>query len=140
MASATSESKWTYQSPKPSSLAACGAFAVTALVSANRPEREQKEQERRDFSEQRNGPPTPRRDNRSGLSETQHSPRTTGAILKLPTFAGSIVETTGTNESRQHRNLFYGDSGHGKSFLACAIGERPSEKLVSVSVTNFPRI
>ena len=36
--------------------------------------------------------------------------------------------------------LFYGDVGTGKSFLACAIANALLEKLVSVSVTNFPRI
>lgn len=36
--------------------------------------------------------------------------------------------------------LFYGDVGTGKSFLACAIANALLESLVSVSVTNFPRI
>lgn len=36
--------------------------------------------------------------------------------------------------------LFYGDVGTGKSFLACAIANALLGKLVSVSVTNFPRI
>ena len=36
--------------------------------------------------------------------------------------------------------LFYGDVGTGKSFLACAIANALLERLVSVSVTNFPRI
>jgi len=36
--------------------------------------------------------------------------------------------------------LFYGSVGSGKSFLACCIANALIEKLVSVSVTNFPRI
>lgn len=36
--------------------------------------------------------------------------------------------------------LFYGDVGVGKSFLACCIANALLKKLVSVSVTNFPRI
>lgn len=36
--------------------------------------------------------------------------------------------------------LFFGDVGTGKSFLACAVANALLEKLVSVSVTNFPRI
>lgn len=36
--------------------------------------------------------------------------------------------------------LFYGDVGTGKSFLACCIANALLEQLVSVSVTNFPRI
>lgn len=36
--------------------------------------------------------------------------------------------------------LFYGDVGTGKSFLACAIANALLERLISVSVTNFPRI
>lgn len=36
--------------------------------------------------------------------------------------------------------LFYGDVGTGKSFLACCIANALLRKLVSVSVTNFPRI
>lgn len=36
--------------------------------------------------------------------------------------------------------LFYGDVGTGKSFLACCIANALLEKLISVSVTNFPRI
>lgn len=36
--------------------------------------------------------------------------------------------------------LFYGGVGTGKSFLACCIANALIEKLVPVSVTNFPRI
>lgn len=36
--------------------------------------------------------------------------------------------------------LFYGDVGTGKSFLACCVANALLERLVSVSVTNFPRI
>lgn len=36
--------------------------------------------------------------------------------------------------------LFFGDVGTGKSFLACAIANALLGQLVSVSVTNFPRI
>lgn len=36
--------------------------------------------------------------------------------------------------------LFYGDVGTGKSYLACCIANALLEKLVRVSVTNFPRI
>ncbi len=36
--------------------------------------------------------------------------------------------------------LFYGDVGTGKSFMACAIANALLEKMVSVSVSNFPRI
>ncbi len=36
--------------------------------------------------------------------------------------------------------LFYGGVGTGKSFLACCIANALLEKLVTVSVTNFPRI
>ena len=36
--------------------------------------------------------------------------------------------------------LFYGDVGTGKSFLACCIANALLGRLVSVSVTNFPRI
>lgn len=36
--------------------------------------------------------------------------------------------------------LFYGSVGTGKSFLACCIANALLEKLVPVSVTNFPRI
>lgn len=36
--------------------------------------------------------------------------------------------------------LFYGDVGTGKSFLACAIANALLGRLVSVSVTNFPRL
>lgn len=36
--------------------------------------------------------------------------------------------------------LFYGDVGTGKSFLACAIANALLGQLVSVCVTNFPRI
>lgn len=36
--------------------------------------------------------------------------------------------------------LFYGGVGTGKSFLACCIANALIEKLVTVSVTNFPRI
>lgn len=36
--------------------------------------------------------------------------------------------------------LFYGGVGTGKSFLACCIANALLEKLVSVNVTNFPRI
>lgn len=36
--------------------------------------------------------------------------------------------------------LFYGDVGTGKSFLACCIANALLRELVSVSVTNFPRI
>jgi DNA replication protein DnaC len=36
--------------------------------------------------------------------------------------------------------LFYGGVGTGKSFLACCIANALLEKLVPVSVTNFPRI
>ena len=36
--------------------------------------------------------------------------------------------------------LFYGPVGTGKSYFACCIANALLEKLVSVSVTNFPRI
>lgn len=36
--------------------------------------------------------------------------------------------------------LFYGGVGTGKSFLACCIANALVEKLVTVSVTNFPRL
>lgn len=36
--------------------------------------------------------------------------------------------------------LFYGNIGTGKSFLACCIANALLEKLIPVSVTNFPRI
>ena len=36
--------------------------------------------------------------------------------------------------------LLYGDIGTGKSFLACCIANALLERLVSVSVTNFPRL
>lgn len=103
-----------------------------------RSERERKEQERRDFEQRmehlrRDGITDPAYLQHTFAQDDRRDPDVSDVCRKY-------VEKWPEMKADNIGILFYGDVGTGKSFLACAIANALLEKLVSVSVTNFPRI
>lgn len=101
-------------------------------------ERERKEQERRDFEQRmehlrRDGITDPAYLQHTFAQDDRRDPDVSDVCRKY-------VEKWPEMKADNIGILFYGDVGTGKSFLACAIANALLEKLVSVSVTNFPRI
>lgn len=103
-----------------------------------RVERERKEQERRDFEQRmerlrRDGITDPAYLQHTFAQDDRRDPEITDVCRKY-------VDNWDQMKADNIGIMFYGDVGTGKSFLACAIANALLEKLVSVSVTNFPRI
>ena len=127
----------------PSALAA-GEGAKTIRVGCmckcekERAERKKQEQARRDFESRmdrlrRDGITDPAYLQHTFAQDDQRNP-------KISDVCRRYVENWAEMKAQNIGILFYGDVGTGKSFLACAIANALLERLVSVSVTNFPRI
>lgn len=101
-------------------------------------EQERKAQERREFEERMN------RLRRDGITDPAYLQYTFDQDDRRNPDVSDVcrkyVENWAEIKADNIGILFYGDVGTGKSFLACAIANALLEKLVSVSVTNFPRI
>ena len=94
-----------------------------------------KEQEFRNHMErlQRDGITDPAYLRHTFAQDDRRNPKVSDVCLKY-------VENWEEMRAENIGILFFGDVGTGKSFLACAIANALLEKLVSVSVTNFPRL
>lgn len=103
-----------------------------------RAEQERAEQERRDFEQRME------RLRRDGITDPAYLQHTFAQDDRRDPDVSDVcrkyVEKWSEMKADNIGILFYGDVGTGKSFLACAIANALLEKLVSVSVTNFPRI
>lgn len=101
-------------------------------------DQEKKERERRDFESRME------RLRRDGITDPAYLQYTFDQDDKRNPKVSDVCRRYVENwEEMKAQNigiLFYGDVGTGKSFLACAIANALLERLVSVSVTNFPRI
>lgn len=101
-------------------------------------ERERQERERREFETRME------RLRRDGITDPAYLKHTFAQDDRRNPKISDVCQKYVTNwEEMKAQNigiLFYGDVGTGKSFLACAIANALLERLVSVSVTNFPRI
>ena len=99
---------------------------------------EKREQERRDFESRME------RLRRDGITDPAYLQYTFDQDDKRNPKVSDVcrryVDNWAEMKARNIGILFYGDVGTGKSFLACAIANALLERLVSVSVTNFPRI
>lgn len=62
------------------------------------------------------------------------------SLPKISDVCLKYVESWAEMKANNIGILFYGEVGTGKSFFACCIANALLEKLVPVSVTNFPRI
>lgn len=127
----------------PAALSAAGAaktIRVGCMCQCEREkrEREKQEQERRDFESRME------RLRRDGITDPAYLQYTfaqdDNRNPKVSDVCRRYVENWAEMKARNIGILFYGDVGTGKSFLACAIANALLERLVSVSVTNFPRI
>lgn len=103
-----------------------------------RAERERQERERREFETRmdrlrRDGITDPAYLKHTFAQDDRRNPRISDVCQKY-------VDNWAEMKAQNIGILFYGDVGTGKSFLACAIANALLERLVSVSVTNFPRI
>lgn len=101
-------------------------------------ERERQERERREFETRmerlrRDGITDPAYLKHTFAQDDQRNPKISDVCRKY-------VDNWAEMKAQNIGILFYGDVGTGKSFLACAIANALLERLVSVSVTNFPRI
>lgn len=127
----------------PATLSAAGAaktIRVGCMCRCEREkrEREKQEQERRDFESRmerlrRDGITDPAYLQYTFAQDDNRNPKVSDVCLRY-------VENWAEMKAQNIGILFYGDVGTGKSFLACAIANALLERLVSVSVTNFPRI
>lgn len=101
-------------------------------------ERERQERERREFETRME------RLRRDGITDPAYLKHTFAQDdrrnPKISDVCQKYVANWGEMKAQNIGILFYGDVGTGKSFLACAIANALLERLVSVSVTNFPRI
>lgn len=101
-------------------------------------ERERQERERQEFETRmerlrRDGITDPAYLKHTFAQDDQRNPKISDVCRKY-------VDNWAEMKAQNIGILFYGDVGTGKSFLACAIANALLERLVSVSVTNFPRI
>lgn len=101
-------------------------------------ERERQDQERQKFAQRmerlrRDGITDPAYLKYTFAQDDHRNPKISHVCLKY-------VQNWEEMKAQNIGILFYGDVGTGKSFLACAIANALLERLVSVSVTNFPRI
>lgn len=101
-------------------------------------ERERQERERREFEARmerlrQDGITDPAYLKHTFAQDDQRNPKISDVCRKY-------VDNWAEMKAQNIGILFYGDVGTGKSFLACAIANALLERLVSVSVTNFPRI
>lgn len=111
---------------------------VMCKCRAEQIERERQEQERRDFDQRmealrRDGITDPAYLQYTFAQDDRRNPDVTDVCLRY-------VQNWDEMKAENIGILFYGDVGTGKSFLACAIANALLGRLVSVSVTNFPRI
>ena len=101
-------------------------------------ERERQERERREFETRME------RLRRDGITDPAYLKHTFAQDdrrnPKISDVCRKYVDNWAEMKAQNIGILFYGDVGTGKSFLACAIANALLERLVSVSVTNFPRI
>lgn len=103
-----------------------------------RVEQEKREKEQREFTERME------RLRRDGITDPAYLTHTFAQDDRRNPKISDVCQKYVTNwDEMKAQNigiLFYGDVGTGKSFLACAIANALLGRLVSVSVTNFPRI
>lgn len=101
-------------------------------------ERERRERERKDFEARMD------RLRRDGITDPAYLTYTFAQDDRRNPKISDVCQKYVANwEEMKAQNigiLFYGDVGTGKSFLACSIANALLGRLVSVSVTNFPRI
>lgn len=101
-------------------------------------ERERQDRERREFETRME------RLRRDGIADPAYLKHTFAQDdrrnPKISDVCRKYVDNWAEMKAQNIGILFYGDVGTGKSFLACAIANALLERLVSVSVTNFPRI
>lgn len=124
----------------PESLRPSGVMRVrrNCRCEQERYEAEEKARRERDFQERME------RLRRDGITDPAYLKYTFGQDdRRNPEVSDVCLKYVQNWESMKADNigiLFYGDVGTGKSFLACCIANALLGRLVSVSVTNFPRI
>lgn len=124
----------------PETFKSSGLWRVRRMCACERErnEREGKERERRDFEQRMD------RLRRDGITDSAYLQHTFAQDDRRNPDVSKVCQKYVDNWEQMRADnigiLFYGDVGTGKSFLACAIANALLERLVSVSVTNFPRI
>lgn len=104
-----------------------------AVLEAEERERERKDFEQRMEALRRDGITDPAYLRYTFAQDDRRNPDITDVCLRY-------VQNWKEMKAENIGILFYGDVGTGKSFLACAIANALLGRLVSVSVTNFPRL
>lgn len=104
-----------------------------AVLEAEERERERKDFEQRMEALRRDGITDPAYLQYTFAQDDRRNPDVTDVCLRY-------VQNWKEMKAENIGILFYGDVGTGKSFLACAIANALLGRLVSVSVTNFPRL
>ena len=104
-----------------------------AVLEAEERERERKDFEQRMEALRRDGITDPAYLRYTFAQDDRRNPDVTDVCLRY-------VQNWKEMKAENIGILFYGDVGTGKSFLACAIANALLGRLVSVSVTNFPRL
>lgn len=104
-----------------------------AILEAEERERERKDFEQRMEALRRDGITDPAYLRYTFAQDDRRNPDVTDVCLRY-------VQNWKEMKAENIGILFYGDVGTGKSFLACAIANALLGRLVSVSVTNFPRL
>lgn len=104
-----------------------------AVLEAEERERERKDFEQRMEALRRDGITDPTYLRYTFAQDDRRNPDVTDVCLRY-------VQNWKEMKAENIGILFYGDVGTGKSFLACAIANALLGRLVSVSVTNFPRL
>ena len=104
-----------------------------AVLEAEKRERERKDFEQRMEALRRDGITDPAYLRYTFAQDDRRNPDVTDVCLRY-------VQNWKEMKAENIGILFYGDVGTGKSFLACAIANALLGRLVSVSVTNFPRL
>lgn len=110
-----------------------GCKCQAAVLEAEERERERKDFEQRMEALRRDGITDPAYLRYTFAQDDRRNPDVTDVCLRY-------VQNWKEMKAENIGILFYGDVGTGKSFLACAIANALLGRLVSVSVTNFPRL
>lgn len=113
-------------------------FGVPCQCEEAEIEKRERERERKDFEQRmealrRDGITDPAYLRYTFAQDDRRNPDVTDVCLRY-------VQNWKEMKAENIGILFYGDVGTGKSFLACAIANALLGRLVSVSVTNFPRL
>lgn len=113
-------------------------FGVLCQCEEAEIEKRERERERKDFEQRmealrRDGITDPAYLRYTFAQDDRRNPDVTDVCLRY-------VQNWKEMKAENIGILFYGDVGTGKSFLACAIANALLGRLVSVSVTNFPRL